>query len=76
MANQLKTLQEKLDSSKIFTNMIIHDIRSPNSSIKFVMSELIQMFKTERKKVMYMEKKSNKKVLKLRDLINQFLNFQ
>jgi hypothetical protein len=62
MANQLKTLQEKLDSSKIFTNMIIHDIRSPNSSIKFVMSELIQMFKTERKKDMYMEKKSNKKV--------------
>ncbi len=62
MANQLKTLQEKLDSSKIFTNMIIHDIRSPNSSIKFVMSELIQMFKTERKKVMYMKKKSNKKV--------------
>ena len=41
---KIKKLEKQLNNTKIFLNMVIHDMRNPTNSIEFAIKQIIQIF--------------------------------
>lgn len=46
---QIKKLEKQLNNTKIFLNMVIHDMRNPTNSIEFAMKEILKMIEAGHK---------------------------
>jgi hypothetical protein len=42
-SKKVETLEIKLKNTKIFLNMVIHDMRNPTTSIEFAVKEVLKM---------------------------------
>lgn len=47
---KIKKLEKQLNNTKIFLNMVIHDMRNPTNSIEFALKEVIKMLKFDGQK--------------------------
>lgn len=43
---KVEQLEIKLKNTKIFLNMVIHDMRNPTTSIEFAVKEVIKLLQT------------------------------
>ena len=49
---KIKSLEGQLKNTKIFLNMVIHDMRNPSNSIEFAIKEVIKMLRFDQKREM------------------------
>ena len=45
--SKLSKLKTQLNNTKIFLNMVIHDMRNPTNSIEFAIKEIMKIMKIE-----------------------------
>lgn len=45
--NKISKLEHQLNSTKIFLNMVIHDMRNPTNSIEYALKEILAMLKSK-----------------------------
>jgi hypothetical protein len=46
---KVESLETKLKNTKIFLNMVIHDMRNPTASIEFAVKEVLNMLEVQRR---------------------------
>jgi signal transduction histidine kinase len=51
--NTQESLQKKLKNTKIFLNMVIHDMRNPTTSIEFALKEVLSMILKAKEKTQH-----------------------
>lgn len=50
LKKKIKNLERQLNNTKIFLNMVIHDMRNPATSIDYAIREVLKILKLDMKK--------------------------
>jgi hypothetical protein len=47
-SDEILKLQQELNGTKVFLNMVIHDLRNPASQVSFACEEILKRYSTEK----------------------------
>lgn len=55
LQSKIDELKDQLDSSKLFTNMVVHDMRNPTGAIEFGIKQSLENIEAHRKDLMHVK---------------------
>ena len=53
-SDEILKLQQELNGTKVFLNMVIHDLRNPTSQVRYACEEILKRYQSEKISIMEM----------------------